>query len=355
MSIEERVERVLAKLKLRRFYPFPFARSGYLQTIYGTYWPILKPSRPDRFHHIQLADGDVLVAAENRPPGWRAGARVMLLVHGLTGSFESTYMQRTCRRMNRKGYLVLRLNLRHCGPGAGLARRPYHAGVSDDTRAVLEWIKLKFPGSPVTQIGFSLGGNVTLKMAGEDGAKPTGNLDSVVAISPPVDLGAAGRRMSEPANRVFERSFVRALARDVERMRLAFPDLEPLVLPPAPSLRQFEEAFATRRAGFATVADYHRECSSLRFIPAIKIPTLILCAADDPVVDGRGLARISHAPGGGRHSHPTRRARGIFGLGHHLGRGEVVGSGGGALARRYGGHLDTIPLMSFQKQDLFSH
>ena len=296
MGIEARVERVLQKLKLNRFYPFPFARSGYLQTVYGNYWPILKPSPPDRFHHIPMADGDVLVAAENRPPDWRPGSRIMLLVHGLTGSFESTYMQRTCRRLNRKGYLVLRLNLRQCGPGAGLARRPYHAGVSDDTRAVLEWIKRRFPDSPVTQIGFSLGGNVTLKMAGEDGSRPSGNLDSIVAVSPPVDLHRAVLRMSEPANRFFERVFTQALVRDVARLREAFPEVAPLDLPPNPTLRAFEEAFVTRHAGFTSVEDYYRRCSSQHFIPDIKIPTLILCSADDPVVDGRAIAQIPHAP-----------------------------------------------------------
>lgn len=296
MGIEERVERVLNKLKLNRFYPFPFARSGYLQTIYGNYWPILKPSTPDGYHHVRLPDGDVLVVAENRPAGWRPGSRVMLLVHGLTGSYESTYMQRMCRRLNKKGYLVLRLNLRFCGPGRGLARRPYHAGVSDDTRFVLEWVKTHFPASPVTQIGFSLGGNVTLKMAGEDGSRPSGNLDSVVAVSPPVDLRAASARLAEPANRLFERVFVRALMDDVRRMRQAFPEMEPIRLPERPGLAAFEQTFATHRAGFRDVDEYHDKCSSIHLIPEIKIPTLILCSADDPVVDGRAIARLPHAP-----------------------------------------------------------
>lgn len=296
MGIEARVERVLNKLKLNRFYPFPFARSGYLQTIYGNYWPILKPSRPDQYHHVHLPDGDVLVVAENKPDTWQPGSRIMLLVHGLTGSYESTYMQRTCRRLNKKGYLVLRLNLRFCGPGRGLAKKPYHAGVSDDTRFVLQWIKRAFPNSPVTQIGFSLGGNVTLKMAGEDGSRPSGNLDSVVAVSPPVDLRAASLRMSQPDNRLFEKVFVNALIKENGHMDAAFPDLRPLNLPARPRLRDFEHSFVTDRAGFKSVDDYHDQCSSLHYIPEIKIPTLILCSADDPVVDGRALARIPHSP-----------------------------------------------------------
>jgi predicted alpha/beta-fold hydrolase len=295
MGIEDRVERVLKKLKLNKFYPFPFARSGYLQTIYGYYWPILKPSKPDRFHHVRLPDGDILVVAENRPRHWQPGSRIMLLVHGLGGSYQSTYMQRMCRRLHKKGYMVLRLNLRHCGPGKGLARKVYHAGVSEDTRSILQWIQRAYPGSPVTQIGFSLGGNVTLKMAGEDGSRPSGNLDSVVAVSPPVDLEAAGLRMAQPENRLFEKAFVQEMIADTKLMLKMFPDMEPIEFPKKPSLRAFEELFATHRAGFKDTKEYYDKCSSIHYIPEIKIPTLIVSSADDPVVDSAALTRLPHA------------------------------------------------------------
>ncbi len=294
MGIEDRVERVLRKLKLNKFYPFPFARSGFWQTVYGSHWPIMKASKPDGFHHIMLDDGDILVVAENRPPEWQPGQRIMLLVHGLTGCYESTYMQRMCRRMHKKGFLVLRLNLRFSGPGRGLARKAYHAGVSEDTREVLEWIKLKFPNSPVTQIGFSLGGNVTLKMAGEDGSRPSGNLDSVVAVSPPIDLEASTLRMASPENQFFERFFVKYLLRDARLMLEAFPDMEPFAVPTEPTVHAFEEIFATQRAGFKSKREYYDKCSSMHFIPDIKIPTLILSSIDDPVVDAHALVKVEH-------------------------------------------------------------
>lgn len=294
MGIEDRVERVLKKLKLNKFYPFPFARSGFWQTVYGSAWPILKASKPDGFHHMMLSDGDILVMAENRPKEWKPGQRIMLLVHGLTGCYQSTYMQRMCRRMHKKGFLVLRLNLRFCGPGRGLARKAYHAGVSEDTREVLEWIKVKFPGSPVTQIGFSLGGNVTLKMAGEDGSRPSGNLDSAVAVSPPIDLEASTNRMSSPENQFFEKFFVKYLARDTRLMLDTFPDVERFEVPKGQSLREFEELFATHRAGFKSSKEYYEKCSSQNFIPDIKIPTLIISSIDDPVVDAKALVKVPH-------------------------------------------------------------
>jgi hypothetical protein len=219
----------------------------------------------------------------------------MLLVHGVTGSYQSTYMQRMCRRLQRKGYMVLRLNLRFCGPGRGLARKAAHAGLSEDTRFVLEWIKRQYPDSPVTQIGFSLGGNVTLKMAGEDGSRPSGNLDSVVAVSPPVDLEASSHLMAKPENWLIQKVFVNAMMNDTKFMLKTFPDMERFDLPKEHTLRAFEELFATHRAGFNSAKDYYEKCSSIHYIPEIKLPTLILTAADDPVVDARKLAEIPHS------------------------------------------------------------
>lgn len=296
MGIEDRVERVLKKLKLNKFYPFPFARTGFWQTVYGHYFPSIKPGKPDCLHHVLLPDGDILVVAENRPKHWQPGQRIMLLVHGLTGSSDSAYMQRMCRRMVRKGYLVLRLNLRFCGPGRGLARKTYHAGVSDDTRFVLEWVKTRFPLSPVTQIGFSLGGNVTLKMAGEDGSRPAGNLDSVVAVSPPVDLKASIQRMTQPENRTFEKHFTHYIAEDTKLLLKLFPEQAGKVqLPQKPNMRIFEEMYAIDRAGFKSAEEYYRKCSSKYYIPEIKIPTLIISSADDPVVDGHALSQVEHS------------------------------------------------------------
>lgn len=294
MRIEERVERVLKKLKLNKFYPVPFARSGFWQTVYGAYWPILKPTKPAYFHHLILPDGDILVVAENRPKHWKTGGRIMLLVHGLAGSYESTYMQRMCRRMEKKGYMVLRLNLRFCGPGRGLARKPYHCGVSDDTRFVLEWVKKQFPDSPVTQIGFSLGGNLTLKMAGEDGSKPAGNLDSIVAVSAPFDLKNAADQFHKRENRLFQKIFLNALKADLDTMKSLYPGTPHLDIPPNISIKEFDERHTAPVHGFASADDYYKKCSSMYYIPEIKIPTLILSSHDDPIASPSMLDKVHH-------------------------------------------------------------
>jgi predicted alpha/beta-fold hydrolase len=290
LGIEDRVERVLTKLKLNKFYPFPFARSSFWQTVYGAHWPILKPTKPDNYHQVILPDNDIVVIAENRPPQWQPGQRIMLLVHGLSGNYQSTYMQRMCRRMNKKGYLVLRMNLRSCGPGRGLARHPYHCGVSEDTRQVLHWIQRRFPNSPVTQIGFSLGGNLTLKMAGEDGSRPSGNLDSVVAVSAPIDIERATQLVGHPQNKYLDRYSLKMLARDMTQLRHQRPDLPTVdFLDPHMTLRKFDEQFTVPVGGFKSLDDYYKTVSSINYIPEIKVPTLILSSMDDPIADGHSV------------------------------------------------------------------
>ena len=191
------------------FRPLPPFFGGWAQTIGAVYWPQMPAMRATARHVVTLPDGDCLAVLENRPAGWRPGDRIVVLVHGLVGSSASKDLVRLCRKLVRLGHLVMRVNLRNCGPGFGLARRLYHSGRSDDTRTVLHWLAQRFPESPVTQIGFSLGGNITLKMAGEDGDAPTGRLDSLVAISAPIDLAACAARLEQPENRFFDRYFCR--------------------------------------------------------------------------------------------------------------------------------------------------
>lgn len=173
------------------FCPLPGLNKGLRQTIASFYFPYNPFINNSNQHIISLADGDKIVLVENRPTHWVPSQRIILLVHGLTGSHRSKYFIRATKFFVEHGFMVMRMNLRGCGAGHGLAKHLYHSGRSEDTRHILEWLAKQFPHSPVTQIGFSLGANITLKMAGEDGPNKSGNLDSVVAVSPPLILKPA--------------------------------------------------------------------------------------------------------------------------------------------------------------------
>ncbi|OYV87501.1 MAG: hypothetical protein B7Z73_10010 [Planctomycetia bacterium 21-64-5] len=136
----------------------------------------------------RLHDGDQIVLHDDCPEGWQPGDRVALLIHGLAGCHQSIYMLRIAARLEELGVRAFRMDLRGCGAGVGLARLPYHAGRSEDAAAALETIARLCPASPVALVGFSMGGNIALKLLGELGEERCGHLDRAVAVCPPFDL-----------------------------------------------------------------------------------------------------------------------------------------------------------------------
>ncbi len=288
---------LLEKLDHTNFKPILFCSSGKGQTLLTSLYPAGFDVAPTATHQITLPDQDKIVVMEYTPKQWQPGDRILVLVHGLTGSYKSKYNIRLTREWLKKGYAVYRINLRGCGPGAGLARHPYHSGRSEDTRAFIEWLYDKYPTSPVTQVGFSLGGNITLKMAAEDGEKPTGNLDSVIAVSPPVDLHACSALLHKSENRIFEKYFVGRLIEDVKSRREHFPDIPELGLTPEMSVLDFDNTFTAPYSGYADAIDYYTQCSSGMLLDRISIPTFILYAKDDPFITiERFLHKISNKP-----------------------------------------------------------
>jgi predicted alpha/beta-fold hydrolase len=194
-------------------------------------------------------------------------------------------MQRIAAKLFVRGVRVFRLDLRGAGAGVSLARYPYHAGRSDDLRSAVQAVAELCPRAPLTVVGFSLGGNIALKLAGELGDQPLGTLERVMAISPPVDLAACVEGLEAPLNRWYDRYFVRMLWRQMtERRRLApgaiWPDW-----PRRPRrLLELDDWYTAPVSGFGRAANYYAQCSALRFLPSIRLPTLILSARNDPLV-----------------------------------------------------------------------
>jgi uncharacterized protein len=275
---------VLEKLSYPPFIPMLGCSTGKAQTLMTSIYPGFSDPKPFAVHQVVLPDQDKLVLMEYLPLNWKDGQRIVILVHGLTGDFQSKYNVRLTKAWLKEGFAVIRVNLRGCGPGAGLARFPYHSGRSEDTRAVIQWLHSRYPLSPVTQVGFSLGGNITLKMAAEDADKPSGNLDSIIAISPPVDLHACSALLHKPDNQIFEKYFVQALYQDACQRRSQFPDIPELNIHPNMSLLDFDNAYTAPFCGYKDAIDYYTRCSSGNLLHQIKIPTFILYAKDDPFI-----------------------------------------------------------------------
>lgn len=271
------------------FKPHWLVSSGFIQSIACIWWPqIRKPGGLASRFLVPIGDDGHLSVIQNLPTSWVSHQPIVLIVHGLTGSEDSTHPVRLTQAFVERGVMVFRMNMRGCGPGAGLARGIYHSGRSEDTRAVLEWIAKKFPNSPITQIGISLGGNATLKMAGEYGSGRPSFLQGVVSVCAPVDLAACSRLISAPQNRLFDLYFSRHLIRHVHRQSESFPDKVPglpdELLQGKKSLARFDDLYVAPTSGFKSGQHYYDVCSSYPLLDDISCPALLLAAEDDPIV-----------------------------------------------------------------------
>ncbi len=273
------------------FRPFPGLANPHVQTILAARLVLPLEPRSER-RIVDLADGDRLSVHLTRPPAWRAGAPVAILAHGLCGSHRSPYLQRIASVLAARGVLAIRVNLRGCGSGRGLARRPYHSGRSEDLFAVARWAGVEAPGSPLTLAGFSLSGNVALKLAAELGSEANALFARVVAVSPPVDLAACAERLARRENRVYHSYFVRALVRDIRDRERLFPDIGRTELPRRVTLVGIDDTYTAPRSGFMDARDYYARCSAGPLLGKITVPTRVLYAADDPLVAAAPLDAI---------------------------------------------------------------
>lgn len=264
------------------FDPHPLFFHGHLQTL-GTrfFTPAGPPAKPLR---VELGQGDALIAMVAYPPEWKSGDPIVVLVHGLTGSSQSAYMCRMAGLAHAKGVASVRVNLRNAGEGLGLSRRPYNSGKSDDIRCVLQTLAQLHPASRVALAGYSLGGNITLKLAGELDAFPVPNLAAAAAVNAPIDLSRCADALVEPQNKMYDWYFVNALVADAKKAGLLGPDMPRVVFPKAMTLRIFDDVFTAPRSGYAGAEDYYTRCSSGPLLPKVTLPTLLVTSQDDPFV-----------------------------------------------------------------------
>ncbi|MFN0197007.1 MAG: YheT family hydrolase [Planctomycetaceae bacterium] len=272
-------------MKSIAFAPHPLFRGGHVQTVAGMYLPSKYVPEPSTPHRVTLPDGDVIVLHENIPANWSPTQPVVLLMHGLAGCHQSPYLLRIARKLNDRGYRTFRMDLRGCGAGAGLARLPYHAGRSDDALRCVEYLAQQAPGSPLAVVGFSLSGNVALKLVGEDPKKVQGLVCCAVAVNPPIDLAGCVSRLSSPINRYYDRFFTKQLHRQILWIaaKVADAPVIPFKRPPR-GLWEFDEYFTAPVSGYENAAHYYRDCSAAQFLSRVQIPTMILTSADDPLV-----------------------------------------------------------------------
>lgn len=260
--------------------PFePLIQDPHWLTIIANFWPTRLNERrfPVRWRLVTTEPGVQVLVLSQRPRTPVAGEAV--LVHGLEGSAHSRYMRSMTGTLLAAGYVVHRFHMRSCGGTESLCHTFYHGGLTSDLLAVLRTLEREGSGA-VHLIGYSLGANVALKLAGELGESGGRHLRSVCAVSTPLDLAASADQIARPENRVFERRFLRDMTRRL-RTRPGYEAADPRQYS---SVREFDDRYTAPSFGFATANEYYRTQSASRFLHAIRVPSLLIQAKDDPFI-----------------------------------------------------------------------
>jgi len=265
--------------------PFrPLIRHPHLLTIAASLWPRRLDTRrfPVEEKLFESEPGVRVLVQVQRPTGSCRGG--LVLVHGLEGSSSAGYMKSMAQAALQAGFAAHRFNLRNCGDAERLAPTIYNAGQTCDLLAYLESVK-RGAGAPLFLVGFSLGGNIALKLAGELGNGGGDLLAGVCAASAPIDLGESCRQLSLRHNHLYERRFVGSMRRRIRAMNRLHPGFFPETeLDGIRTLYDFDDRVTAPLSGFRDAGHYYSTQSAIGFLERIRVPTLLIQAQDDPMI-----------------------------------------------------------------------
>lgn len=272
-----------SNLPLEPFVARRFLRNRHLMTLAGNFFPRKNALPAPEECLLRVAD-DVQVLCHCH---WQSDAErkpAIIIVHGLEGSSSSQYVIGTASKAWEAGMSVVRMNMRTCGGTERLAPTLYHSGLSSDVGAVLRSVVENKKLRRVALVGYSMGGNLVLKFAGELGADSPEELKAVAAVSPAADLAASADAMHDWSNRIYEWKFLLGLMRRFHRKSALFPDIYERASRWPASIREFDDLITARYCGFAGADDYYSRAAASRVIDRIAVPALVIHAADDPFI-----------------------------------------------------------------------
>ena len=268
------------------FVPHPAIKGAHAQTLMAFFirrsTVFLSRNTEPRF--FDLAPG-VRVLGQCSWLADRKTRPTLLTVHGLEGSADSAYMLGTAEKALAAGFNVIRLNVRSCGGTLGLTPTLYHAGLTDDLRRIIEELSERDGLNHLYLAGFSLGGNMALKLAGEYGAGVPAALRGIIAVSPSIDLPSCADAIETRSNLIYRMSFMMSLRRSMREKARLFPErYDESRLRGIWSIREFDDVYTAPHSGFRDVADYYERASSLPYIKDAALPVLIIHSQDDPFI-----------------------------------------------------------------------
>jgi uncharacterized protein len=267
------------------FEPHALLRNGHAMTIAAAFWlrRFALPAPEKRL--FQVEEDSQLLAQCHWQPEKDRNAPVLAVIHGLEGSCESNYVRGVAEKAFQRGFHVLRMNQRNCGDTERLTPTLYNSGMSDDYRTVLEELA---EGDGFTQIffaGYSMGGNLVTKMAGEFGARAPRALRGVCSVCAAIDLAACADALEKRNNFFYQRHFVRNLMTRYARKAALFPDKYSRDgFGKIRTVREFDDAITAPCFGYRDAQEYYDAASARKVVGQIRVPTLMITAQDDPFV-----------------------------------------------------------------------
>ncbi len=289
---------IARNLEAKPFRPHPYFVGGHKQTLAGYAWPRrfrLRGLRRDETRLFEVEPGTQLLAHCH----WLSSRRehpTLIALHGLEGASDARYMLSTAAKAIKQGFNTIRLNLRNCGNTEHLTRTLYNSGMSSDVLAVVNELIERDGLSDIFVVGFSMSGNIVLKLAGEEGSRLVGKVKGVCAVSASVDLHASAAAIERRDNWLYMNSFMRSMRRRVQRKRNLFPEIyDTTNLSAVRTIRDFDNRYTAADAGYKDADDYYTRASSQLLIQHIRVPTLIIHAQDDPFIPFESLQHPSIA------------------------------------------------------------
>jgi len=272
-------------MKTAKFTPHPLLPKGYTQTLFAAVWPHLDPVEPSIVDWVQLGDGDQLRLDIHAPAEDDCERPLILLLHGTGGSGDDSLIVRQAQKFRRLGYTAIRFHHRGCGIGA-LERVTslYHAGRLLDLLDTLHHLDRRWPGRLCLVVGYSLSGNMMLRLLGDGKSYALKNVKAVLAVCPPIELETASLALATPRNRPFDTFMTLRFVKQARTLEGKKPRTLRRDLPLIFRSRELDQEYNCRVAGYNTRSDYYDAYSAKSCLGRVTVPVTILTTADDPIV-----------------------------------------------------------------------
>ena len=259
-------------------------KNRHIQTLYSSLFRKL-PQIEFKIEHFTLKDGDFLECFWHNKPKYNSSTPVVILFHGLAGSYKSSYIQGTMQKLAKNGFSSVLMHFRGCSGVENELPRSYHSGESGDALEWINYVSSNFPDSKIFTIGYSLGGNMMLKLLGE--LKNKSLITAAISVSAPMQLDVCANRMNEGFSKFYQHILLKdlnaALEKKYDRFDMnSYLNMKKSEIKNLKTFWEFDGAYTAPIHGFNSAQDYYTKCSSKQFLKDIKTPTLIIHSSDDP-------------------------------------------------------------------------